>query len=74
MELEVEMPLESEEHARLTAEALVSGLEELKRVVAQQQVGGVADLDAQLSAGLAAVETMKQLLGGVVEQMRSLER
>jgi len=58
------MDLDPEARGRQMAEALFQGLEELKA-----DFGGPS-LDRQLLAGQAAVEAMKQLLGGISQDLQ----
>jgi hypothetical protein len=57
------MPIDPEAQGRLMAEALVQGLENLKSDFAGPS------LESQLAAGQAAVEAMKQLLGGITRDL-----
>ena len=58
------MSIDPEAYGKLQAEALVSGLEQLKHQLIAENDQSLA---SQLVAGQAAVEAMKQLLGGLTE-------
>ncbi|MDB5097286.1 MAG: hypothetical protein JWM80_1707 [Cyanobacteria bacterium RYN_339] len=60
--------MDPETQGKLTAEALVNGLEQLKQDLVARQGGS---LEVQLQAGQAAVEAMKKLLGGLTDEMKS---
>jgi hypothetical protein len=57
------MDIDPELKGRVTAEALIQGLEHLKQDLAGDS------LESQLKAGQAAVEAMKKLLGGHTQDM-----
>lgn len=58
------MEHDPEAYGRQMAEALVQGLEDLKSDFAGPS------LESQLAAGQAAVEAMKQLLGGLTKDIQ----
>ena len=60
------MTTDPEEYGQQTAEALVQGLEAMKRQLLDRRGD---DLGSQLAAGHAAVEAMKQLLDGLTDGM-----